>query len=82
MQTGADSTTSLRTATNWPALTGLGVSQSVFTLAPCTLRSPHIHQRASGILYAYNGKICILCMQSSVSDLRWLEALPESLARI
>ncbi|KAL0047729.1 hypothetical protein WJX82_010504 [Trebouxia sp. C0006] len=49
--TGADSVTSLRTATYWPALTGLGISQSAFTLAPCTLRSPHIHDRASGILY-------------------------------
>jgi len=55
-QTGADSVTSLRTATYWPALTGLGISQSAFTLAPCTLRSPHIHERASGILYAAQGK--------------------------
>lgn len=50
--TGANSVTSLRTAAYWPALTGLGISQSAFTLAPCTLRSPHIHERASGILYA------------------------------
>lgn len=56
-QTGANSVTSLRTATYWPALTGLGISQSAFTLAPCTLRSPHIHERASGILYAAQGKI-------------------------
>lgn len=59
-QTGADSVTSLRSATYWPALTGLGISQSAFTLAPCTLRSPHIHERASGILYAAQGKICMV----------------------
>ena len=33
----------------------MGISQSVFTLAPCTIRSPHIHQRAAGLLYAYDG---------------------------
>lgn len=53
ISTGAGSTTSLRTSTYWPALTGMGISQSAFTLAPCTLRSPHIHQRGSGLLYAY-----------------------------
>ena len=55
VQTGASSTTSLRTVTYWPALAGMGISQSAFTLAPCTIRSPHIHQRAAGLLYAYDG---------------------------
>ena len=54
-QTGANSTTSLRTVTYWPALAGMGISQSAFTLAPCAIRSPHIHQRAAGLLYAYDG---------------------------
>ena len=56
VQTGADSVTSLRTATYFPALTGMGISQSAFTLAPCALRSPHIHQRGSGLLYAHDGE--------------------------
>jgi len=54
ISTGADSVTSLRTATYWSALNGMGISQSAFTLAPCALRSPHIHQRGSGILYAHD----------------------------
>ncbi|KAL3135207.1 hypothetical protein ABBQ38_006290 [Trebouxia sp. C0009 RCD-2024] len=57
ISTGAGSSTSLRTSTYWSALTGMGISQSAFTLAPCALRSPHIHQRASGILYASDGLI-------------------------
>lgn len=52
--TGASSTTSLRTVTYWPALAGMGISQSTFTLAPCAVRSPHLHLRASGLLYAYD----------------------------
>ena len=55
LQTGASSTTSLRTVTYWPALAGMGISQSAFTLAPCTVRSPHLHLRAAGLLYAYDG---------------------------
>lgn len=55
LQTGASSTTSLRTVTYWPALAGMGISQSTFTLAPCAVRSPHLHLRASGLLYAYDG---------------------------
>lgn len=54
ISTGANSTTSLRTVTYWPALAGMGISQSAFTLAPCAIRSPHIHQRAAGLLYAYD----------------------------
>ena len=60
VQTGASSSTSLRTVTYWPALAGMGISQSAFTLAPCTIRSPHIHQRAAGLLYAYDGTQLIL----------------------
>ncbi len=81
-QTGANSVTSLRTATYWPALTGLGISQSAFTLAPCTLRSPHIHERASGILYAAQGKIrmvnfgYIIVACSKVTSFQTQQVLP------
>ncbi|KAK9815559.1 hypothetical protein WJX72_005714 [[Myrmecia] bisecta] len=43
-----------RSTTEWPALTGLGLAQTVFTLQPCAARVPHHHQKASGLLYAFN----------------------------
>ncbi|KAL6779116.1 hypothetical protein ACKKBF_B18695 [Auxenochlorella protothecoides x Auxenochlorella symbiontica] len=45
-----------RTAREWPALEGLGISQTSFTLEPCAVRSPHIHQNAAGLLYAINAE--------------------------
>lgn len=70
VQTGASSTTSLRTVTNWPALAGMGISQSAFTLAPCAIRSPHTHQRAAGLLYAYDGMQLLILVPSVVSLLQ------------
>lgn len=38
------------------ALQNLGVSMTSFELAPCAVRQPHIHQYASGMLYAIEGE--------------------------
>lgn len=41
-----------RTSREWSALSGAGISQTYFELAPCGFRSPHEHPYASGLLYA------------------------------
>lgn len=38
-----------------PSLEGEGVSYSVFQIEPCGLNLPHVHPRASEILYVING---------------------------
>ena len=38
-----------------PALVGEGVSYSVFQIEPCGINLPHVHPRASEILYVING---------------------------
>ena len=39
---------------------GLGISQTSFTLQPCGLRAPHIHQMATGLLYAIDAKALVV----------------------
>ncbi|KAK9825785.1 hypothetical protein WJX74_007381 [Apatococcus lobatus] len=43
---------SQRLLAQWPALKGTGISQTAFNLNPCSLRPPHTHPYASGLLYA------------------------------
>lgn len=38
-----------------PSLVGEGVSYSVFQIEPCGINLPHVHPRASEILYVING---------------------------
>ncbi|KAK2079409.1 hypothetical protein QBZ16_003100 [Prototheca wickerhamii] len=49
-----------RTSREWEALSGLGISQTSFTLQPCGLRAPHIHQMATGLLYAIDAKALVV----------------------
>lgn len=51
-QTSLGAATQRRTAEEWPALTGAGISQNSFVLAACALRTPHVHPNAVGLLYA------------------------------
>ena len=46
---------SQRQLAQWPALKGTGISQTAFNLDACSLRPPHIHPYASGLLYATSG---------------------------
>lgn len=39
-----------------PALKGEGVSFTVFQIEPCGINLPHVHPRATEILYVINGK--------------------------
>ncbi len=43
-----------------PVLKGMGISQTAFTLDACSLRPPHMHPYASGLLYATSGDAGIL----------------------
>jgi len=40
---------------SFPVLLGEGLSFSLFNLEPCTVNFPHIHPRASELLYLING---------------------------
>eukprot|EP00884_Botryococcus_braunii_P015712 jgi/Botrbrau1/2824/Bobra.0125s0033.1 len=39
----------------WPALNGMGISQTYFKLEPCAMRPPHVHMWATGLLYVIKG---------------------------
>lgn len=53
--TNAGGTSTKRSVSEFPALAGNGLAQTVFTLGPCGLRQPHEHPRGSGLLYAIQG---------------------------
>ncbi|KAK9835419.1 hypothetical protein WJX81_008222 [Elliptochloris bilobata] len=40
-----------RMVEQWKALEGQGIAQSYFKLGACSLRPPHVHQFAAGLLY-------------------------------
>ncbi|CAM9889687.1 unnamed protein product [Chrysoparadoxa australica] len=41
---------------NWPALDGQGLSVALFNLEPCGINLPHVHPRASELVYAIDAK--------------------------
>lgn len=41
---------------NMPALAGEGVSYSLFNIEPCGINLPHVHPRATELLYVISGK--------------------------
>jgi hypothetical protein len=52
--TGAGGSTVNGIPTNFPAITGTGVSMTVGFLNPCAVNSPHVHPRASEINFSVN----------------------------
>ena len=55
MQGSTGGTSQKRMVSQWPALAGRKISQTVFTLDPCALRPAHVHQYADGLLYVISG---------------------------
>lgn len=55
MQRSDGGSRSQRMVAQWPALQGRKISQTVFTLEPCAMRPPHVHPRATGLLYVVSG---------------------------
>ncbi|KZV75803.1 RmlC-like cupin [Peniophora sp. CONT] len=51
---GAGGTTVNGIPSNFPAITGTGVSMTVGFLNPCAINSPHVHPRASEINFSVN----------------------------
>jgi oxalate decarboxylase/phosphoglucose isomerase-like protein (cupin superfamily) len=41
----------------FPALAGLGVATAVVTIGPCGVNLPHVHQRATELLYVISGRL-------------------------
>uniref|UniRef100_A0A7S3EC99 Cupin type-1 domain-containing protein n=1 Tax=Rhodosorus marinus TaxID=101924 RepID=A0A7S3EC99_9RHOD len=39
----------------FPALNGLGVSYTLFTIDPCGMNLPHVHPRATELIYVIKG---------------------------
>jgi len=55
LQTSAGGVSTPRLLAQWPALADMGVSQTAFTMNGCAIRPPHIHVKATGLLYVING---------------------------
>ena len=55
MQTSPGGSVSKRMVGQWPQLMGQGISQTLFTLDPCSMRPAHVHPRAAGLLYVVSG---------------------------
>ena len=77
IQGSTGGTSQKRMVSQWPALAGRKISQTVFTLDPCALRPAHVHQYADGLLYVISGIAtfspwhdaepqCILCVPRKV----------------
>lgn len=65
-------TSTKRSVSEFPALAGNGLAQTVFTLGPCGLRQPHAHPRGSGLLYAIQGEQQLLpTFLPGFPHLRW-----------
>jgi len=52
--TSAGGVSTPRLLAQWPALADMGVSQTAFTMNGCAIRPPHIHVKATGLLYVIN----------------------------
>ncbi|CEL94495.1 unnamed protein product [Vitrella brassicaformis CCMP3155] len=47
------------TPVQWPALSGHGFSQTVTDIAPCSINTPHLHPRATEMLYITKGRLIV-----------------------
>ncbi|CEL97078.1 unnamed protein product [Vitrella brassicaformis CCMP3155] len=43
----------------WPALSGHGLSHTLVDLAPCSINTPHVHPRATEIIYIIKGRVSV-----------------------
>lgn len=60
MQRSAGGVSTPRQLAQWSSLEGMGIAQTAFTMNGCAIRPPHVHFKATGLLYTIQGNFLYL----------------------